>query len=236
MSENPILLAVAHGTQNPDGLATVQRLMNVVRTKRPGLPIELCWLEAAEPSLAALLPSLEGPVVIVPLLLSTGYHVQVDIPAAIGDRPQTVVGRPLGPDLRIAQALLDRLRHVMSHGQPTSVADAAAMAEDGHDIVLLASGSSDPAAAEDIAEIGRELERLTNGRVLTRVLSDEQWYLGVPDGSYVANYLLAPGYFNDRVQLEAREIWSSGVAAPLGAHPLVADVILDRYDVAAAGL
>ncbi|MCW2541268.1 MAG: putative cbiX family protein [Frankiales bacterium] len=236
MTETPTLVAVAHGTQNPNGLATVQRLMNVVRTKRPGLPVELCWLEAAEPSLASLLPGIEGPVVIVPLLLSTGYHVRVDIPAVIGDRARTAIGRPLGPDPRIARALLDRLRQVMSHEHPTSQVAVAALAQAGDDIVLLASGSSDPAAADEIAEVGRQLEQLVNGRVLTRVLSDEQWYLGVPDGSYVANYLLAPGYFNDRVHVEAREIWSAGVAEPLGAHPLVADVILDRYDAAAAGL
>ncbi|MEO6701061.1 MAG: CbiX/SirB N-terminal domain-containing protein, partial [Jatrophihabitantaceae bacterium] len=109
MTELPTLVAVAHGTANPDGLAEIRRLINIVRTKRPGLPIELCWLERAEPSLADLLAGLEGPAVVVPLLLSTGYHVKVDIAAVVGDRPQTAIAAQLGPDERISKVVLDRL-------------------------------------------------------------------------------------------------------------------------------
>ena len=67
------------------------------------------WLERAEPSLPEALAAIDGPVVVVPLLLSTGYHVKVDIPTAVAGRPQTAVARQLGPDDRITRVVLDRL-------------------------------------------------------------------------------------------------------------------------------
>ncbi|HEU5268369.1 MAG TPA: hypothetical protein VFU36_00485, partial [Jatrophihabitans sp.] len=55
-------------------------------------------------------------------------------------------------------------------------------------------------------------------------------------GSDVANYLLAPGSFYDRLRARARQLAAGFVAPPIGAHPLVAELIWDRYDQAAAGL
>ena len=103
------LLAVAHGTADSNGVAEVRRLSNLVRTRRTDVPLELAWLERATPSLPEVLADLEGPVVVVPLLLSTGYHVKVDIQKAVADRPQTAVAEQLGPDDRITRVVLDRL-------------------------------------------------------------------------------------------------------------------------------
>jgi sirohydrochlorin ferrochelatase len=47
----------------------------------------------------------------------------------------------------------------------------------------------------------------------------------------VANYLLAPGFFH--LQLEAAG--ADVVAAPLGDHPLIAEIIVDRYQQMAGG-
>ena len=51
----------------------------------------------------------------------------------------------------------------------------------------------------------------------------------------VASYLLAPGLFADRVREAALAAGAAAVSAPLGAAPEVADVLLDRYQQAAAG-
>jgi sirohydrochlorin ferrochelatase len=42
----------------------------------------------------------------------------------------------------------------------------------------------------------------------------------------VATYLLAPGVFNDAVASRAADV----IAEPLGAHPLLAEIVLDRYE------
>jgi hypothetical protein len=47
----------------------------------------------------------------------------------------------------------------------------------------------------------------------------------------VAPYLLAPGRFADTVAAAPADL----VSAPLGAHPGLADLVLRRYDEAAAG-
>jgi sirohydrochlorin ferrochelatase len=49
----------------------------------------------------------------------------------------------------------------------------------------------------------------------------------------VAPWFLAPGRLPDRVRLVARE-FGIAVAAPLGAHRLVAATVLDRFDQALA--
>jgi len=45
----------------------------------------------------------------------------------------------------------------------------------------------------------------------------------------VASYLLAPGYFADKIHDAALEAGADAISAVLGAAPEVADVILDRY-------
>ena len=49
----------------------------------------------------------------------------------------------------------------------------------------------------------------------------------------IAPWFLAPGRVPDRVRLFARNA-NIAMAAPLGAHPLVAATVLDRFDQAKA--
>ncbi len=219
----PALVAVAHGTRDPDGVREIERLVELVRQARPDVRVLLGWLELAEPLLRDVLAGVTGPVVAVPLLLSTGYHVKIDIPETLGDRPDTVMTQPLGPDPRITAALLDRLRE---SGTVT-----------GAGLALFASGSSDPEAARDLAEVAAQLELQAGCRVYPRSLTDERWREGLPAGVQVANYLLAPGHFHDRLRACALTgLHLRRVPAPIGAHPAVVQVILDRYDQAARAL
>jgi sirohydrochlorin ferrochelatase len=227
----PTLLAVAHGTADPDGLAEVRRLVNVVRTRRPELPVQLCWLERAAPLLPEALASLAGPVVVVPLLLSTGYHVKTDIAVAVAGRPRTAVARQLGPDRRITQVVYERL--------------AAGREPEQADVVLFSAGSSDPEAFEQLVAVAEQLEGMIRQaensdrtRVYPSYLSTEDgWATDLPEDPDVANYLLAPGRFNDLLRRQAATgLNARSVAHPIGAHPLVARVICDRYDEAAGTL
>ena len=219
--QTPTLIAVAHGTQDPNGLAEIRRLINIVRTKRPDLAIEMCWLDGAAPTLAALLPTVEGPAVVVPILLSTGYHVKADIPAIVGDRPDTAISPALGPDPRISRVVYLRLIQARTEGQGD------------HGVVLIAAGSSDPDARAELTEVARQVERWNHFPVSIGQLTDPDPFAQAGPVDQVANYLLAPGYFNDKLHLLAN---AEVIADPIGAHPLVADVIIDRYDTAAQSL
>jgi len=48
----------------------------------------------------------------------------------------------------------------------------------------------------------------------------------------VATYLLAPGFFADRIRESALAAGAAAVGSPLGASPEVAEVLLDRYEEA----
>jgi sirohydrochlorin ferrochelatase len=222
------LLAVAHGTADPAGLAEIERLIELVRAGRPATRIELGWLERADPSADALLARLAGPVVVVPVLLSTGYHVKVDLRRVVGDRPATAVAGQLGPDPRLVEVVRQRLL-----GGRTL----------GADVVLFGAGSSDPEAFQQLAQVAADLqqalrlaERSDGPTVRPRFLTDDDWRAGLGTGADVASYLLAPGAFQDRLRGCAEQLAAGFTAPPIGAHPLVAELIWHRYDQAAAAV
>src|SRR3954447_3089361 len=91
----PRLLVVAHGTASTTGSATTGRLVEGVRAARPGVHVDLCFLDVADPRLTAA-PGARPPIA-VPLLLSTGYHVRSDTRAALAPYPRVRAARHLGP-------------------------------------------------------------------------------------------------------------------------------------------
>ncbi|WP_242619787.1 sirohydrochlorin chelatase, partial [Actinomadura fibrosa] len=108
-SAAPALLAVAHGTRDPAGPIAVRELLRRVRAIRPWVRVVEAYGELSAPSLEEAAAGLEGPVVVVPLLLARGYHALIDIPdRAARLLPGSVTARPLGPDGLLAAALAER--------------------------------------------------------------------------------------------------------------------------------
>lgn len=220
----PALVAVAHGTRDPAGPATVRALLDRVRALRPRLPVAEAYAELAEPALEEAVRAARGPVVVVPLLLARGYHALVDLPGrAERARPDAVMARPLGPHRMLAAALAARLEEAAPTG--------------GDAVVLGAAGSSDPAGVHDVRTAARLLARrlrrpvpcgfvAAGGPALGDVVAERR-----ARGAarvVVASYLLAPGFFHDRMAASGAD----RVSAPLGAHEAVARLVLHRYDEA----
>src|SRR5215210_6491536 len=112
MSAQPVLIACAHGTRNPTGRRLIAELALGARALRPGLATTAAFVDVQPPTVVDVVAGLSAEgraAVVVPLLLSGGYHVHVDIAGAVTDSPGTVAARPLGPDPRLAQVLHDRL-------------------------------------------------------------------------------------------------------------------------------
>jgi sirohydrochlorin ferrochelatase len=214
MDARATLLIAAHGTQSLVGAATVGALADLVRGSRPDVRVELCFLDILAPSIGEALMELAGPIVLVPAILSTGYHVRGDIPAAVGDRRDVVVTAHLGPDPLLSVALADRLT-------------AARGAHPAGPIALVAAGSSDPAARQDLEVAAADLAQLLDVPVYAATVTDPDLDLS---GFQVATYLLAEGTFADIIASLARAAASPVVSVPLGPHPAVARLILDRYD------
>ncbi|NUS57143.1 MAG: sirohydrochlorin chelatase, partial [Streptomycetaceae bacterium] len=180
-----------------------------------------------------------------PLLLGTGYHVRHDIPAALAAAPQVSarVAAALGPDPRLADILLDRLAEVGAlRPQPVDKKVETGGIVDNpvcDAIVLAAAGSTDASANADTARMAELLAELTGRTVVPSYLCagpptprDAVDALRASGADHVAlaGYLLGPGHF-------ARKAAAAGATtatAPLGAHPDLARLVLERYDAAVA--
>jgi sirohydrochlorin ferrochelatase len=206
----PRLLLVAHGTASAEGAATTTRLVTAVRAARPAIDVDLCFLDVAAPRLP---DALDGrATIVVPLLLSTGYHVQSDIPAATMPYATVRVARHLGPDPLLADALADRLGPLRPDEQ----------------VALVAAGSSRAEAAEEVAEAARLLAARIGRPVRPLTLADDVHAALAPGPVRVATYLLAEGQFVTSLQAAVRGLGS--VAPPIGVHPALVRLVWARYD------
>ncbi|MEU8823452.1 CbiX/SirB N-terminal domain-containing protein [Streptomyces sp. NPDC048636] len=232
-SSPPTLVAVAHGSRDPGALRTVTALLDRVRALRPEVPVRLGHIELNQPLLTDTLAALRGDVVVVPLLLGRGHHIKRDIPAAVAAAPHLAarIAAPLGPHPLLAEALHTRLAE--AGRRPLSAAVSPATG-----VVLAAAGSNDPDAAIDTARTVALLStRLGGVPVLPGHASGAG--PGVPDALRalaalghervaVASYFTAPGRF----ARQCAEAAPGAAAAPLGAHPAVARLVLHRYEQA----
>jgi sirohydrochlorin ferrochelatase len=229
---NPVLVACAHGTRNPTGRRLIAELALAARHQRPGLVTTAAFVDVQPPTVVDVVEQLSAsgrPAVVVPLLLSGGYHVHVDIADAVAASDTTVAAPPLGPDPRLVAVLRDRL--VQAGADPADPRTA---------VVLAAAGSSDRRAVADVEDTAAQLHRSWSGPVTTGYGSAAR--PTVPDAVaaarqagarrvVVAAYLLAPGHFHDKLAGAGAD----AVTAPLLPDPRIAGVLLDRYDAALGG-
>jgi len=251
----PVLVGCSHGTDNPDGQAAIRAILDDVRAVRPDLDVREAFVDVQQPEVAdvvtrAVAPCASGEgrggaAVVVPLLLSTGFHVNVDITEAVSadhegrgpDHGPAAAAGALGPDPRLAQVLADRL------------AEAGVRPHDA--VVLAAAGSSRAGAARDVEAVAEHLRAHHEGpvtvgfgamatpsvrdavaaarEVLATAARGEE---GAAARVVVAAYLLAPGFFHDRL----RETGADLVTAPLAPDPRLTAIVLDRYAEGVAAL
>ncbi|MFC9326646.1 sirohydrochlorin chelatase [Kitasatospora sp. NPDC057015] len=233
-ARRPALVLVAHGSRDPAALTEIRRLLALLRAARPELDIRLAHLGLNAPLLPEVLAELAGPVVLVPLLLGRGYHVKVDLPAVLAAAPQVsgTVTAPLGPDGLLTDVLHERLLEA-GWAEPATVRERQRHGRDA--VVLAASGSRDPDAAADTEAQARLLAKrlhvpVVAGYVAAGSPSVAEAVAGLSARGYrriaVAGYFTAPGDFA-RLAAAAGDWLTS---APLGAHELMARLVLARYE------
>jgi len=201
----PALLLVAHGSLDPRFAAVVAAVADEVRRRAPDVDVRVGFLDHGPPSVAEV--AVAGAVA-VPLLLSAGYHVRTDLPA---QAPEVTVTDAVGPDPRLAVAMADRLAEAGWDG-------------DGP-VTLAAAGSADERAQADVRQAAQLLGERLGVRVSVAHVAAGEPRLADVGPRVVASYLLAPGRFADQVAACGAAV----VSAPIGAHPLVAEIALDRY-------
>ena len=212
------LIAAVHGTRSAVGAATSAALVSLVRSLRPDLDVDVGYLDVQHPRLSSVLAARTGPAIVVPVLLSGGYHVVDDIPSTAASASRAVrVARHLGPDPVITRVLVERLSPY--------VADT---------IALVGSPSTRPSAGRDLADaaalladaVDRPVHPLTVDASLASALAI------LPGRVAVASYLLGEGFFHDTLRASAARARAVAVTDPLGTHPAIAALIAQRYDEA----
>ena len=231
MAEVPASLVVcAHGTRDPEGRATVRAVVAAVAERLPAVEVLEAFVDVHGPDVVdvvAAVPEAEGlRGVVVPLLLAAGYHVHVDIADAVASRPDVVATPALGPDDRLVDLLLDRL--------------AAAGAQRGGAVVLAPAGSSDARAQADSAEVAARLATRWGGPVTLGFAAGPEPTVAQAVTTAraagavrvaVASYLLAPGFFQRRIEESGADV----VTGPLAPDDRIVDIVVDRYLAAVAG-
>ena len=222
----PALLAISHGTASPAGQAAVAALVAAVAERLPEVTVRLGHVDVQQPDVAASLDGIPAgiPVVIVPLLLSAGYHVRIDLKKQSAGRENVSIASALGPDPRLVDALVARLA-------PLHLAPSDA-------VVLAVAGSSDERANDDCREIGAMLAERLGREVTIGFLAAADPRVGAAvetarqgaERVVVADYLLAPGYFHD---LATQLSGGAPVARPLldddAPRAALVEIVIDRY-------
>lgn len=230
------LIAVAHGSRDPRAAATVEDLLDLLRRARPEIPVRTAYLDHAPPTLARALSGLTEAAVL-PLLLTEAYHSRVDIPGALAEatarRPLLRVHRSatLGPHPLLITALERRLAEAgVQPGDP------------GTAVVLVSAGSSDRRANATVAGIAADWAgrrgwwSVTPAYASAAEPTPEQEVRRLIEAGaprvVVAPYLLAPGYFADKIRVNTLAAGAEVVADVLGAAPELATVLVERYEQA----
>ncbi|TLF70769.1 sirohydrochlorin chelatase [Nocardia asteroides NBRC 15531] len=195
----------------------------------PNPALRTAFVDVLGPSPSEVLRDLDGPAVLVPAFLASGYHVYQDVPREVAEsgHPSVAVTAAMGPDPALTRIMAVRLR--------------AAGWRPGDAVVFAAAGSSDARARQDVRRAAGMLAEQLGAPVRIAYVAT-----GTPrvpevvaelresgaERVYVASYLLAHGLFHQRLH----DAGADGIAEPIGVHPAVVRLIADRYRTAARDL
>jgi len=234
----PALVLTAHGSADPRAAANTHAVADQIRLLRPSLDVRVAFCEKSTPNLLNVLTALDGPAVVTPLLLANAYHARVDIPEIIASaqagcaHADILRADTLGEDPRLVHVMRQRLdelnveldrddvgvlvvavgsTHAEANAGTATLADAMAHGTRWAGVRVVYATGPAPSVADGIAE----LRHLGARRIA------------------LAPWFIAGGRITDRVAaIAAAE--GIAMAEPLGAHPLLAETLLDRFDRAIA--
>lgn len=237
------VIATSHGTDSVAGREAItlirEQIKFLLAQRNDGVEyrVHAAYVDVESPSVddaAASLPN-DEPCVIVPILLSTGFHTQVDLrrAARASGIERIVIAESLGPDSRLARLARTRLE------------EAGWTPENGSAVVQGAAGSSRADGRADMERAAELLSEALGTQVQHGFIAsiDPKFHEVVAEykPEYAATYLLAEGFFAGKMRRDAA---STGlpvkVAAPLvnaqdpASARVVAECFVDRMDEALA--
>ncbi len=242
-------LLVGHGSREPRGLQEFLATAALLAQRVPGVAIEPCFLEFAQPTIAAGFRALVARgarrVVVVPALLFAAGHARRDIPAAVAavaaEHPDVSVEQAEHLGCHEAVIALSKQRYDEALAREPRVPDEHTA------LVMVGRGSHDESATAEMlrfVELRRAQTPLAHAQacfvaMAEPVLSDAldaldavvRW--GV-QRVVVQPHLLFGGALSERIenivarhaQMHSQVQWLT--TACLGPSPLVAEALLQR--------
>ena len=216
------LVAASHGTSVPAAQMAITALVDAVRDASPHLDVREAFVDVQEPRLYDVVDSVGGLSVVVPLLLTAGFHLRVDV-ARAADRPNAVAARVLGPDPHLTSVLLRRLQQ------------CGATRNDF--VVLGAAGSTDPRALRDVLAAARQVGSVWGSPIPVGYVSGA----GTPIADIVreaarsgrrvvvASHVMAPGFFYEQLQASGADVVSRPLLDGTSVEPEMVSLVLDRF-------
>lgn len=223
-SGEPVLLLCAHGSTARSAQVATEEIAAAVSTALPDTDVVLTWVDVQEPNVEARCAEYaDRPVVIVPLLLSAGFHVHQDLAQAVAERPHHVVTRALGPDRGLSELMARRIEQAEATASELETASRDADREQPRPaLVLIAAGSSDERAVRDVHRQAEDLAELTARDVRVGFVSAveptahqavaDAWHDGAHHVTAVS-FHVAPGVFH-RDAAEAAQAPAHGAPSP----------------------
>ena len=238
------VIATSHGTDSVAGREAItlirEQIKFLLAQRNDGVEyrVHAAYVDVESPSVddaAASLPN-DEPCVIVPILLSTGFHTQVDLRRAARNSgiERISIGESLGPDSRLAALTRARLEEAgWTPGDGPVVQGAAGSSR--------ADGRADMSRAAEL--LAEELHVPVHHGFVAAIDPKFHEVVAEHQPKFAATYLLAEGFFAGKMRRDAE---STGVpvkvAAPLvnaqggASAAVVAECFIDRMDAAIAQL
>jgi len=152
------VLVCGHGSRNRRAVEEFAELVDGLKLRLPGIPVEYGYLEFARPILRDGLERLRAEgverILAIPAMLFAAGHTKNDIPAVLNTyAAETGVnidyGRELGVDRLMIGAAAARIREALDALEPVPIAETM--------LVVVGRGSSDPDANSNVTKITRML-------------------------------------------------------------------------------
>jgi len=89
MTQQSAIVLFAHGARDAQWAEPFRKMQSMVRAKKPGVPVELAFLELMQPSLDQAIADLAGRgiqhICVIPLFMAQGGHLKEDLPLKLAE-------------------------------------------------------------------------------------------------------------------------------------------------------
>ncbi len=193
------VVLVGHGSRSARGNDEMQRIADLIADARPGIIVELGFLEMAQPPAAAMLDDLVARgcrrIVVLPLLLLGAGHAKSDVPAVVVEARLRHPGVPIayGSPLGVSRDLVAVAGAKLS-AAATTARPVAGDPPEPHPVLLIARGTTDPDANAEAMRAARLVAEWHRATMVHVGYTGMTWPL-VPD-ALAQMALLTPGPFS----------------------------------------